>query len=329
MFYPSRLSGALGRMRVAQRVHDSLAYLLDAADAQAAGVSTNLKTACRNISDRAHVCPSACAIYFETVEALEKDEIAEAEALTAELAALSSLEQPRLAMFAMSAASLGSTRHGLVSRHFADGYFGRSFLGEPPEQAVSVRMDQVRRALQRMRSAVPELYAEIKETISEIIFAHGSAGADGYTFDGASSLEYWGAIALNTAVKKTDIQVFEMLAHECGHNILFALSPEEFFVYNTDDERHPSPLREDPRPLDGIYHATFVTARMHYAIARLAEPGDLSSEEGEEAVKLLALYRSHFDAGYGVLEQHARYTPTGARIMADTKAYMDRSLRKA
>ena len=33
---------------------------------------------------------------------------------------------------------------------------------------------------------------------------------------------------------------------------------DELFVLNPDWERFPSPLREDPRPMDGIYHATFV-----------------------------------------------------------------------
>jgi HEXXH motif-containing protein len=328
MFHPSRLSGTLGRLRMAERVDESLAYLSAQTAAVAPAISNTLQTARRNVAEGRRLCPSVYATYFETVAALEEDRFAEAAQLSCDLATLTSSEQLPLATFAMSESSLGPSRHRQVSLHFSDGYFGQSFLGEPSAEAVSIRTDQVQRALQRMQSAVPELYAELEETISEIIFANGAIGADGYTFDGASSLEYWGAIVLNTAVKKTDLQVFEMLAHECGHNILFALSPVEFFVYNTDEERHASPLREDPRPLDGIYHATFVTARMHYAVTRLAQSGQLTSAgERQEAVRLTELYRSHFDAGHSVLARHANFTPSGERIMADTKAYMDRSLQ--
>ncbi len=327
MFLPSRLSGTLGRLRVAQRIHDSLAYLSDEIDTKYPAISDNLNTACRIISEEMRINPSTCATYFEIVAALEDDRFADAEALSNDLIDLTKSEQPALAMFTMTASSLGDVRHELVSRHFADGYFGKSFLCEPTADDVKVRAEQVRQALLRMQSTVPELYAEVAETISEIIFARGNVGADSYTFDGASSLEYWGAIVLNTAVKKTDLQVFEMIAHESGHNTLFALSPDEFFVYNTDDERHASPLRDDPRPLDGIYHATFVTARMHYAISRLAASGQIVTvEEQREAVRLLELYRNNFDAGYDVLSRHARYTPSGKNIMDETKIYMDRGL---
>ncbi|MBL6431916.1 MAG: hypothetical protein HPM95_15385 [Alphaproteobacteria bacterium] len=64
--------------------------------------------------------------------------------------------------------------------------------------------------------------------------------------------------------------------HEAAHGTLFAMSPVEFYVFNPENERYSSPLRLDPRPLDGIYHATFVLARMHIAmreLVALAEPG--------------------------------------------------------
>jgi hypothetical protein len=48
----------------------------------------------------------------------------------------------------------------------------------------------------------------------------------------------------------------QMLAHESSHNLLFGFSADESLVENSPEELFPSPLRMDPRPMDGICHAT-------------------------------------------------------------------------
>jgi hypothetical protein len=40
-------------------------------------------------------------------------------------------------------------------------------------------------------------------------------------------------------------------------------------VENEVEELYPSPLRSDPRPIDGVVYATYVTARMDYAVTSL------------------------------------------------------------
>lgn len=61
----------------------------------------------------------------------------------------------------------------------------------------------------------------------------------------------------------------EVLAHEAGHSLLFGLTVDEPLVLNLDDVLYPSPLREDPRPMDDIYHAAFVSAHMALAMETL------------------------------------------------------------
>jgi hypothetical protein len=78
--------------------------------------------------------------------------------------------------------------------------------------------------------------------------------------------------------------MIEGLSHESAHAYLFALSLGDSFVDNPDDELHPSPLRADPRPLDGTLHATYVSARMHYALSHVIESGVLSRSEENEAM---------------------------------------------
>ena len=85
----------------------------------------------------------------------------------------------------------------------------------------------------------------------------------------------------------------------------------EFLVHNPDDELHASPLRSDPRPLDGTFHATFVSARMHYAHSHALETGVLSKREQKQSRKALVWRRTAFQDGLKTLNEHASLTPLG------------------
>jgi HEXXH motif-containing protein len=57
------------------------------------------------------------------------------------------------------------------------------------------------------------------------------------------------------------------LTHEAAHSLLLGYTLGAPLVESDPAERFSSPLREDLRPMDGIVHATYVLARMHYIIA--------------------------------------------------------------
>ena len=114
------------------------------------------------------------------------------------------------------------------------------------------------------------------------------------------------------------------LTHESAHAHLFSLSFGDPFVTNPDDELHASPLRSDPRPLDGTFHATFVSARMHYAHSRVIKSGVLSGRQQTEAKKALAASVSAFSDGLKTLNEFASPTPLGRQVMENARNYMIR-----
>jgi HEXXH motif-containing protein len=61
--------------------------------------------------------------------------------------------------------------------------------------------------------------------------------------------------------------------------LLFGFGMGKPLVENHEHERYTSPLRGDPRPMDGVVHATYVVARMHYAVTRMLDSGLLTEEE--------------------------------------------------
>ena len=74
------------------------------------------------------------------------------------------------------------------------------------------------------------------------------------------------------------LSLLETLAHEAAHSLLFGIQISGPLVLNPDDARFASPLRVDLRPMDGVYHATFVSARMHFAMQELLASGLLKGE---------------------------------------------------
>ncbi|NGP18557.1 aKG-HExxH-type peptide beta-hydroxylase [Devosia aurantiaca] len=195
-----------------------------------------------------------------------------------------------------------------------------SFLQPPDEMAAQFKQKLVA-TLDRFEPVLPEMIAEIRGLLSEIVLAVGEADAE-YVFDGGSSYQLWGALFLNPAFHDTEIQVMEVVAHEAAHTLLFGLTVEEALTENDDDELYASPLRVDPRPMEGIYHATFVSARMHWALSKLLASEVLTEKERDFALAAQSEDAANFFAGLSVVEEHGRLTPTGSGIMQAAKQYM-------
>ena len=113
-----------------------------------------------------------------------------------------------------------------------------------------------------------------------------------------------------------------VLFDESAHANLFSLSLGDPFVANKDDEFYQSPLRSDPRPLDGIFHATYVSARLHYVHQRLIESRVLSDNEKDVVQGGLSVSRGAFWEGFKTLDAHASLTSLGSRVMHAAHDYM-------
>ena len=191
----------------------------------------------------------------------------------------------------------------------------------PSAEDLAAFKRQFASVMDLLQQAAPEFLAELKTLISELILVVGPKAAKVH-FDGGSSYQLWGALFLNAVRHTTRIDVIDSLAHESAHSRLFGLCTEEALVGNADDELHPSPLRAQKRPMYGVYHATFVSARMHWAMSRLIASGLLAEEELALAVKARDDDRHNFQKGYDTVAAHARLTNTGRMALDAAVAYM-------
>lgn len=184
----------------------------------------------------------------------------------------------------------------------------------------------VAQALQMLQRAAPELFDELSRILQQVVLAR--AGADcRLEFGGVSSFAAWGAIGINVAVHTDWPHVYKTLVHECGHLVLFALAREQPLVLNPPEERLSSPLREDLRPLDGIYHAAFVSAREALALEACLQWHEAQAPTGgaDDTALLASLLEDSVLAFWDCcaqLQQHGQLAPLGARILHDAQAYM-------
>jgi len=266
------------------------------------------------------VPPLTFTYYFDAVLAIEDDDIEQASRLINEMILIPA--HPG----GTSILEFGDPRHDAVAQRYAqfidtDPTF--SFEIFPPSQrAVETCRAQIKGAFALMEAGDPALAAEIRSLLREIILAAGSDDKNAMTFDGASSFMLWGAIMINANRNDGELEMVQMLAHESAHNLLFGLSADGELVENSAEELFSSPLRKDPRPMDGIYHATFVTARMHRSIKTLVDSGTLSPSFREKALKDLEINTRLFKQGFETVREHGRLSPLGNEVMQGAIKYM-------
>ena len=183
---------------------------------------------------------------------------------------------------------------------------------------------RVSSALTLLDEGAPELAQEIRALVREIVLVTDgrvSAGSDWPSFDGASTFYLWGAVFLNVG-NATRLDLAQQIAHEAGHLLLFGLMMGQPLTENGLSERYASPLREDPRPMEGVVHAAFVLAQMSYALEQLLRAGVLTLEENEKARQDLLTHRNRFFNSLPVIMSHARFRPGGDAVFRGAIDYM-------
>ncbi len=202
----------------------------------------------------------------------------------------------------------------------------RPFKPQPCSAAIFARCRQeIEAAQDLMRRADPAWHDEVSHLLRMIVLAAPESPDLDHIFNGASTFFFWGATFLNADLRRTAVSLADLLVHESSHVLLFGLGAESALTRNSGDERYSSPLRADPRPIDGIFHGCFVATRVHLAMSRLLDSGVLTPEQTEQAV-----LRRDFngDAGrvsLGVLDEHARLTELGEKILDTIRTYLART----
>lgn len=270
------------------------------------------------------VPPDCFAAYYELAYAAQEGDMELVESLFSEVL---SPESPRgLDIFPFRERSRDARSFRYVNPIDTDPAMPFAILPVEEKDFEKAR-DMIHEALDVLKNADPALHDEIRALLRVIMVGAGTRDKKARTFDGASAFELWGAIVLNAIEARDVVDMIQTLAHESCHVMLFGFCIDGRLVLNPDSERHPSPLRTDPRPIDGIYHAVFVLARMFYASAAIIENSSLPAELIAKAETTRLGFAQRFYDGLGTLKQHARYTGHGRELMDAAEGYMNENAR--
>lgn len=318
-FAPDAVRAIVVDRHMRERLGASLRYIVEQAGGRIPIVQPAIEGFLTRLAE-GPVSPTIFGAYYDLVLAIDDDRLDLAETLLSEIGAapnrpagvlIRDLADPQTDPVADRYIRLVDT----------DPTVSFTVLPPPPEIAAACR-GRIAAAFSLLEAGDPALAAEIRALIGEIVIAVGPDDPTAMVFDGASSFMLWGAILLNAKGHRTVLEMAQALAHESGHNLLFGLCADGPLVENDDDPSYPSPLRADPRPMDGIVHATYVTARMHRAAGRLLRAGVLDGAATTEAQASLVAHRRAFAQGINVIDRHARLTARGHAVMAGARAYM-------
>lgn len=319
-FEPDPKRAATLDRRMRERLHSSLRYIVEQVDGRIAVDKTALEGFLERLSS-APVSALTFGAYYDLVLAIGDDQLDQAQALLAEIAAAEN-RPAGLNIRELADPLTDPAADRFVRMMDTDPNLPFAVLPPPGDVAVPYRQ-RIATGLSLLEAGVPVLAEEIITLVGEVVIAVGPDDAKAMTFDGASSFMLWGAILLNARGHNTVLEAAQALVHESGHNLLFGLCADGPLIENDDEPIYTSPLRTDPRPMDGIVHATYVTARMHWAVAQLLAAGVLDEAGTAEAEASLASHAEGFARGIDVVDQHARLTGRGQAIMAGARSFME------
>ncbi len=291
----------------------SLAYLADQSGERFPDIVPRLRRIAGRVTAEERAKPMAFRIYFRLVQALLTDNDEEVERLVGNLEAQSGRSQE------MTFTHFGDPEADQLCLDLIEEGLRLAPISHQEAEAFTALLKE---GLGLMKAALPDLYCDVTSIVREVLLARAPKG-DKMEFDGASHYQFWGLLLLNPKHHKTPLAVVEVLAHEASHSLLFGLTQNEPLVLNPDDELFESPLRLDPRPMDGIYHAAYVSARMWWAMDQISRSEFLSNEERAWAKNAAEQDRENWQKGLSVINAHARLSDTGARVLNSAREAMD------
>ncbi|MCL9677224.1 HEXXH motif-containing putative peptide modification protein [Acinetobacter sp. ACZLY 512] len=134
------------------------------------------------------------------------------------------------------------------------------------EEEIKKFIPQINEVLELIKENDHLLYDEVTPIVSNIVLFKAQA------IMGGSLSRSYGNIYIaipnydfvSQGGKEVDgVEYFmEHIVHETSHNLLFGIELKEKLVLNKLSDRFEAPLRSDPRPMYGIFHAAFVISRM-------------------------------------------------------------------
>ncbi len=192
---------------------------------------------------------------------------------------------------------------------------GANPMTPPPPALFRESTQNLEDALEIVERVDPVIFDQIRALFSKIYITCGASNSGDMAYAGATSFMVWGATFLNANEYASQWKAVQFLVHEATHALLFALCSTEPVVTNPPDELFKSPLRSDLRPMDGIFHATLVCARITWFNRKWLENCELDPAGMDHMEVYTNLHAQACLDGIDVVKRHGVLTDSGRRLL--------------
>lgn len=230
-------------------------------------------------------------------------------------------EPETIALAALSDADLHADDIYLLQAAFADDVGVTTTLVGPSAESVSRSEALMAEALAVLERTAPDWSAELALLSRQVLLAKPASPTD-RAFGGAAVFDAFGAVLMNPDGWHDPSTVLMALIHEASHQHMFLFHLDDPVLKNDAAAVFASPLRAEPRPMEGVFHALWVSARMTVAAdAVLKSPHRPTWASALRSHQVAAL-QSFRDCEKTVAE-HADLTALGAKLFQDARDAVD------
>lgn len=216
---------------------------------------------------------------------------------------------------------LNETQKFLLQSAFADDVGLTTKLVAASNDVSKQFQSEIDQVLADLELATPVWHQEFHCLVNTVVLAtsHGEQAR----YNGASAFASWGAILLNPIHAGNVFNLAVTLIHESSHLKLFYAYLDDYVVLNDPDQSYYSPLRRSNRPMNGIFHAGYVTVRMASFLGDLLKSKSQSrviASIGEQAAwAKLGSYCEVVQDCFDVIDLHAELTDKGQELLLAMK----------
>ena len=154
----------------------------------------------------------------------------------------------------------------------------------------------------------PEAAASAMRNVRGLVFLPHKG--DGH-YHSYTTVKLHGAV-VTTALNR--VQVADVLVHEAAHTRMSPLFELDPLIEDDGQAIHPSPWRQDPRPLKGLLNGVQAFANVHHFFQRLPELPDWPRSRTE---RILEEQKAKLITGWRYLTEHTEPTPLGALVFEE------------
>lgn len=300
------------------RLVSSLIYL-----GEVASLDARHQTVLERITEQlesAPVSPWVFGLYSKLVAELSKDPQKDAGEIFDDIARAASLRPDEgIVAFADPALPAAWWNH---FRLLFDTDRQRPFKPQSPSsEDFALCQKEIETALALLERADPIWRDEVGSLMPMIVLGAPRSADAVDLFNGASTFFLWGASLINANLRRSTVSLVDLLVHESSHVLLFGVSADSALTTNSGHERYDSPVRKDKRPIDGIFHACFVSTRVHLALEGLLRGASLSGEDLRIARDRQEYNGTAARAALDTLAVHAKPTERGDKILGTLRSY--------